>query len=66
VLESAGVEVDLGLRPINEMLLPARDQRLLEPGPDRFARIEPQPAGAAGERENALRMRRSQPLEIER
>ena len=40
LLKSMRVEVEFGLRAIDEMLLPARDQRLLEPGADRFPRIE--------------------------
>ena len=45
MLEGMGDEVELGLGAIDEMLLPARDERLLEPGADRFTRIYAQPAG---------------------
>src|SRR6185437_4016066 len=66
MLEGMGEEVELGLGAIDEMLLPARDERLLEPGADRFTRIYAQPAGTGGKRKDALWMRRSEPLEIER
>ncbi len=46
------------------MLLPAGDERLLEPGADAFAADQPQMAGAVREVEDALRLRRAQPLEI--
>src|SRR5579863_2326697 len=66
LLEGMRMEVEFGLGAIDEMLLPARDQRLLEPGADRLARVEAQPAGSGGEGKDALRMRGPQPLEIKR
>jgi hypothetical protein len=64
VLKGAGAEIKLRLGAVGEMLLPPRDQRLLEPGADRFARVETQPAGPGGERKNALGVRGPEPLEI--
>ena len=48
------------------MLLPARHQRLFEEAADRFAADKTQMAGPVGQREDALRKGRAQPLEIER
>ena len=59
-------EFELGFRPVGEMLLPARDERLFEPRAERLAAEEPQPARARIEREDALRLWRSRPLEINR
>ena len=39
LLESMRMEVKFGLGAIDEMLLPARDQRLLEPRAERLARV---------------------------
>jgi hypothetical protein len=44
------------------MLLASGDQRLLEPAADGFARMEPQ--GRSGHREDPLRVRRAEPLEL--
>ena len=48
------------------MLLPARHQRLLEPGTDAFATVEAQMPGSLRQAEDALRLGRAKPLEFHR
>ena len=66
LLECRRVELELGLGAQREILLPPRDQRLLEPGADRFARDQPQRTGLLGQRKDAFGKRCAQPLEIGR
>src|SRR5690606_2828415 len=59
-------EVHLRLGPEGEMLLPARHQRLLEEAADRLAADEAKEARPFGQRQDAFRIWRAQPLEVER
>src|SRR5690606_2606379 len=66
LLEGLRREIQLRLGPERKMLLPPRHQRLLEEAADRFAPDQSQETGTVGQRKDALRNRRAQPLEVER
>src|SRR3974390_2060899 len=66
LLKSPRLKFKFRFGAVDKMLLPSRDKGLVDPGADRFARKEAQPARARRKRKDFFGMGRTQPLEIER